>query len=76
MEHEKGGWMATEARKGQSLRDKPEPLAMLGMQDTGRRSKHREKKKPIKYTATTKTENMNNTNPTKKSGLNPGADEG
>ena len=57
--------MARETRKGKSLMDKPEPLAMMGMQDTGRRRKHREEKKPIKYTPTMETENMNNTDPTK-----------
>jgi len=36
--------MAREARKGHSLMDTPEPLAMLGIQDTGRRRKQREKK--------------------------------
>jgi len=37
--------MAREARKGQSLMDKPEPLTMLGIQDIWRKRKHREKKK-------------------------------
>jgi len=53
--------------------DKAEPL---GIHDTGRRYKHRENKTTIKYTATMKTENINNTDPTMKSGLNPDAHEG
>ena len=40
--------MARETRQGKSLIYKPEPLAMMGMQDTGRRRKHREEKKPNK----------------------------
>jgi len=36
--------MARETRKGQSLMDTPEPLTMLGIQDTGRRRKHTDKK--------------------------------
>jgi hypothetical protein len=40
--------MARETRKGKSLMDKPEPMAMIGMQDTGRRRKHREEKKTNK----------------------------
>jgi hypothetical protein len=40
--------MARETRKGKSLMDKPEPMAMMGMQDTGRRRKHREEKKTNK----------------------------
>ena len=43
--------------------DKREPLAILGIQDNGRRRKHREEKKTIKNTATMKAANMDNTDP-------------
>ena len=42
--------MAREARKGQSLMDKPESLAMLGIQETWRQRKHRERKTTTKRT--------------------------